>query len=359
MSTRPNQAYRTYFGVFYLSLTIVITIGGNVLLQNVVFPLFPYPIFISLISCAFPVLFMIPAWKKQYAIEKWINYSRKSPFMLLNSLMSNILFNWSLLLTSMSAVTVISSLSTVFALLFARFLLNTPVNATTLISIHLSVIGCILVTTSSTADSVPPDWFPTTTDVLTDADSDSYIVHVIGCILALVSAAMSALSTVLFRRLSITHQDLHLAIFGTTGVICFFLFLFINLFVQIEPYQFRPDTSGFVWRVLILNGLVSSVLGYKLYMKALSRLSPVTVNVLNSLTIPLAVIVDYWRGEIHTVTPVFLFGALLVLLSTVFVPVEQEDTDLADTPGLVESPANSREMSLMECTYPLAPINTT
>lgn len=344
MSRRRNQPYRTYFGVLYLCLNIFITVGGNVLLQEVVFPLFPFPIFISLISCAFPALYIFPAWKKDYARHKWLDYMRKSPCMLLNSLVSNILFNWSLLLTSMSAVTVISSLSTVFTLLFARILLNTPVNITTLISIHLSVVGCILVTTSSAPDSPS---IPSTFEILSD-DADSYVLHVVGCVLALVSAGMSALSSVLFRKLNITHQELHLSIFGCTGIVCFVLFLFLNRFVvTIEPVAFSPDSAGRVWGFLVFNGVVSSVIGYKLYMKSLSRLSPVTVNVLNSLMIPLAVLIDYWRGQIQTVTPIFLFGSLLVLLSTVFVPVEQEETDIADSP-LVESPANSREMSLME-----------
>ncbi len=342
----------------------MITIGGNVLLQDALFPIFPYPIFISMISIAFPALFLLPAWMKNYPREKWLDYLHKSPWMLLNSLVSNIFFNWSLLLTSMSAATVISSLSTVFALILARFLLNTPIHIATLISIHLSVVGCILVTTSSTPDSyssVPRSYGNSPFEIVNDGDdTDSYVLHMIGCTFALASAAMSALSSILFRKLTVTHQDLHLAIFGSTGLVCFVLFLSINLIVPIEPYKFDGATTGRIWGLLAVNGIVAYGIGYKLFMKSLSRLSPVTVNVLNSLSIPLAVVADYWRGKVHSVTPVFLFGSLLVLLSTVFVPVEQEETDLADTPELQESPINSREMSLMECPAPaLIVANTT
>jgi drug/metabolite transporter (DMT)-like permease len=337
-------------------MTILITIFGNVLFQAGLLPLFPYPLFISLTSLSFPGLFMISAFRKGYSRDKWTAYIKKSPFLLLNSLLSNTLYNWSLMLTSMSAITVISSLSTVFSLLFARLLLNTPVNLSTLISIHLSVIGCILVTTSSSEDADLLSRLGSPYSIISD-DPESYGSHMLGCGLALISAALSALSTVLFRRLKIVNADLHLAISGSTGLVCFILFLVVNTFFEIERLEFPQGQTGTVWAYIVINGIVSSVIGYKLYMKAMARLSPVTVNVLNSLTIPLAVIVDYWRGQIHAITPVFLFGSLLVLLSTIFIPVEQDETDLADTPPLESS--EPQEMSLLSSEGIISDVRTT
>jgi hypothetical protein len=44
----------------------------------------------------------------------------------------------------------------------------------------------------------------------------------------------------------------------------------------------------------------------------------------------LTVVVDYIRGTVHSVSSSFLLGALLVLLSTVLVPIEQNETSVAD-----------------------------
>ena len=335
----PRTRHGSYSGVMYLFVTILISIGGNLLFQSLLFPVFPYPMFISLVSCTFPALYAFTATRKGYGRDVWIKYMRIAPLMLLNSLLAGILYNWSLLLTSMSAVTVITSSSTLFSLLFSRILLKTPIHLSTVISIHLSIIGSVMVMTASSAvDEVVGD--PSLPVILSDSETTDAEAHVLGCMLAFISSACSGLGTVLFQKLGIREVDAYLTISGTSGIAYTAVFLVINRMVNWESLQvINGRTSSDVAYILLVNGIVSSMIGTQCFVKALTRLSPVTVNVLWSVSIPLTVVVDYYRGQIHTVTASFLFGALLVLLSTVLVPIEQEQTDLSDVstqPGTVD-----------------------
>ena len=133
-------------------------------------------------------------------------------------------------------------------------------------------------------------------------------------------------------------------------------FLFLNSILKFESLVVQNNsTSSDVAGIILLNGVVSSIIGTQLYIKSLTRLSPVTVNVLWSLSIPLTVVVDYVRGTVHTVSSTFLLGALLVLLSTVLVPIEQEETTVSDNtlqrdiPLLVISEESSSEAPNGDC----------
>jgi drug/metabolite transporter (DMT)-like permease len=330
MPTQPGQ-YRSYLGLAYLFVTIWISIGGNLLFQALLFPIFPYPIFISLISCAFPIVNALPAIRKGYASDIWRKYIKIAPLMLLNSILSNILYNSSLLLTSMSAVTVITSSSTLFSLLFSRLLLKTPIQFSTVISIHLSIVGSILVIMASTEPAVMLlDGMDSPFTIKTD---DEYSSHILGCVFAFISSACSGLSSVLFQKLGVEQVDAYMTVSGSSAIIYTLIFVVLNRIFKFESLQIlSPSSSWFdVCLILTLNGLMSNVLGTRLYINSLRLLSPVTVNVLWSISIPLTVIVDYYRGSIHTISNTFLLGSLLVLLSTVLVPIEQNQTDVSDT----------------------------
>lgn len=324
MAAGGSGRYRSYTGVAYLFVVILISLAGNVVFQACLFPIFPYPMFISLTSGIFPALNAFSAIRKKYDREVWIRHLKIAPLTLLNSLLSGVLFNWSLFLTSMSAVTVITSSSTLFSLLFARILLKTPIKLSTVISIHLSILGSIMVVSASTNSAEL-----LLGEVMLVTDGPDYYRHILGCSLAFMSSICSGLSTVLFTKLQIRNTDAYLTISGCAAMVYTVIFLLFNMEFDIESL-----VTGQVSQVILIicaNGIFSSVLGTYWYIKSLRRLSPVTVNVLWSLSIPLTVMVDYYRGSVHSITPAFLLGALLVLLSTVLVPIEQEETRLADT----------------------------
>ena len=325
-----NARYKSYTGVAYLFVTILISIWGNVLFQAYLFPIFPYPLFISLTSCIFPALSIFSAALKKYERRIWMRYLKIAPLTLLNSLVSSILYNWSLLLTSMSAVTVITSSSTLFSLLFSRLLLGAEIKLKTVISIHLSIVGSVLVIFASSAPSAVEFLYGTSL-IVTDAGEEVYSDHFLGCAFALVSSVCSGLSTVLFTKLEIKHTDAYLTVSGSAAIVYTGIFIVLNSIFSFESLQvLNKSTSADVFGIIVLNGIVSSIIGTQLYIKSLTRLSPVTVNVLWSLSIPLTVVVDYVRGTVHSVSSTFLLGALLVLLSTVLVPIEQEETNVAD-----------------------------
>jgi drug/metabolite transporter (DMT)-like permease len=321
-----SPGYKSYTGVAYLFATILISIWGNVLFQSYLFPLFPYPLFISLTSCVFPVLSVFTARRKNYGWDIWKRYLSITPFTLMNSLASGIMYNWSLLLTSMSAVTVITSSSTLFSLIFSRILLGTQIRFQTVISIHSSIVGSVLVISASTSPSALDAFLGVSRDA-----TDEYSQHILGCILALLSSVCSGLSSVLFTKLQIQHTDAYMASSGASAIVYTCMFLVLNTIFNFESLQVQNHGSACdVFWIILLNGLISSVIGTQMYLKSLTRLSPVTVNVLWSLSIPLTVVVDYIRGTVHSVSSSFLLGALLVLLSTVLVPIEQNETSVAD-----------------------------
>lgn len=180
---------------------------------------------------------------------------------------------------------------------------------------------------SSSSDGIPEyDFDGAVLRIRTDGVS-SYSGHVLGCSLALISAVCSGLSTVLFQKLEIRHTDAYLTVSGLSATVYTCIFLFLNSHFQWESLS---ELDSEICSLLALNGIVSSVIGTNLFIRAMMVLSPVTVNVLWSLSIPISVLVDFYRGAIHTLNPIFLFGALLVLLSTVMVPFEQNDTRLSD-----------------------------
>jgi drug/metabolite transporter (DMT)-like permease len=161
------------------------------------------------------------------------------------------------------------------------------------------------------------------------SDGPEYYQHILGCSLAFMSSVCSGLSTVLFTKLEIRNTDAYLTISGCAAMVYTLIFLLFN-----REFNFESLVTGQLSQVVLIicvNGVFSSVIGTHWYIKSMRRLSPVTVNVLWSLSIPLTVLVDYYRGSVHAITPAFLLGALLVLLSTVLVPIEQEETRLADT----------------------------
>lgn len=180
---------------------------------------------------------------------------------------------------------------------------------------------------SSSSEGIPGyDLDGAVLHIKTDGGS-SYADHVLGCSLALISALCSGLSTVLFQKLEIRHTDAYLTVSGLSATIYTCIFLILNAQFQWESLS---DLDGGIWSLLALNGIVSSVIGTNLFIRAMMVLSPVTVNVLWSLSIPISVVVDFYRGAIHTLNPIFLLGSLIVLLSTVMVPFEQHETRLAD-----------------------------
>ena len=338
--------YKSYTGLVFMLAVVVISVLGNLLFQAYLFPIFPYPIFVSLISAVFPAVFAFTSFRKDHDPKTLSRYTSTAPLILFNSIISGVLFNWSLLLTSMSASTVISSSSTLFSLLFSRILLNTPINWSTIISINMSMVGSMLVILSSaSADDALSLHHLSGISVVTDATSFSK--HLTGCVLALFSSASSGLTTVLFQKFEITDSELYLSISGLSALGYLCLYLTVNKLI----YSFESLTlvstdrlSPLVY-MLILNGLVSCVIGYYLYIEAINRLkSATTVNVLFALSIPLTVIIDYYRGQVHAVTPSFLIGALLVIASTVLVPFEQEPSD-DHTPNGGNDDALSRESS--------------
>lgn len=317
--------YKSYTGLVFMVGVIIISVLGNLLFQAYLFPIFPYPIFVSLVSAVFPALFAFGTFRKDHDPRTLSRYLSTAPLILLNTIVSGVLFNWSLLLTSMSASTVISSSSTLFSLLFSRILMNTPIVWGTIISINMSMVGSILVILSSASVDTYSLHHSLGISVLSDATPFSN--HLIGCVLALFSSASSGLTTVLFQKFQITDSELYLSISGVSGIGYLCLYLTVNKLV----YSFESltlvstDQVSPVVYMLILNGLVSSVIGYFLYIEAINRLkSATTVNVLFALSIPLTVLIDYYRGQVHAVTPSFLIGALLVIASTILVPLEQE-----------------------------------
>ena len=319
-SFQQDRQFRTYTGLTYLLITILISIGGNILFQGMLFPVFPDPVYISMVSGMFPVLFSFLVVRKSYTLVLWRRYAIVTPFMVLNALLSSILYNLSLSLTTMSAVTVITSMSTLFTMIFSRFILKTPIVLQTLFAVHLSIVGAILVVFSSSEEKLYSLFVNESVFVVKNDDDKSSNRHIMGCICALLSSACSGLTPVLIEKFEIIKSDLYLTISGIFGII-FFLFYFV-FFSSNDSTMLLSSWN--ICFLLTLNGLLSSILGYYFYIKSLKRLSSLTVNVLWTISIPLSVIIDYYRGLIHTITSTFIVGAFVVVLATALIPIEQD-----------------------------------
>ncbi|RLN88825.1 hypothetical protein BBJ28_00002885 [Nothophytophthora sp. Chile5] len=217
---------------------------------------------------------------------------------------ANFTYNESLNLTSVSSSTIVSSTSTVFTFLLSVCALKEPFVWLKLGGVILCMAGNI---STIFNDKVSGD------DGATD--------HVFGDLVALFAAFMYGVYTTAIRRLIPDEESVSISLFfGFIGIINMVCLLPFVLFFH---YSGVESLSGLTLEILLLigvKGLFDNVLSDYLWARAVLLTSPTVATVGLSLTVPLAIVADFW---FHGMLPsnVTLLASALVISGFVLINV--------------------------------------
>ncbi|KAI8958890.1 hypothetical protein F5Y11DRAFT_334692 [Daldinia sp. FL1419] len=222
--------------------------------------------------------------------------------------------------TSVASVTILTSTSSVWTLIFCAVMRIEPFSVRKLIGVLASLAGIILI---STVDLSGKD----NDDNRGNFPHKSQQQIAIGDAMAFFSAVVYGLYVVVMKVRIGNEDRVNMPLFfGLVGIfnILFLWPLFIILHITgIEPFELPP--SGKVWAIIILNSLSSFVSDIS-WAYAMLLTTPLVVTVGLSLTIPLSLIGEMIQYAQYS-SFIYWIGAAIVLVSFIFVNNESHDED--------------------------------
>ncbi|KZT75168.1 hypothetical protein DAEQUDRAFT_720388 [Daedalea quercina L-15889] len=236
--------------------------------------------------------------------------------------------NASLDYTSVASATILSSMSGFFTLGIGRLFRVETLTLVKLIAVITSFGGVVLVSLSDSQQSTPA---PTTPSVEPPPTMQNPITtfasaHILGDFLALLSALFYALYVILLkvRIKEESRIDMQL-FFGFVGlfniVACWPIGIFLHL-IGIERLEL-PYTNKAILALLVNMAITLS--SDFIYVLAMLKTTPLVVTVGLSLTMPLAVLGDFFLSKPAKVQVVI--GAVVVLCSFILVGLEDSRND--------------------------------
>ncbi|KAH8908836.1 hypothetical protein BR93DRAFT_976940 [Coniochaeta sp. PMI_546] len=226
--------------------------------------------------------------------------------------------------TSVGSVTILTSTSSVWTLVFCAVMKVEGFTYRKLIGVLASMAGVILISSidlSGASDDNRGN-FPhkTRTQIA------------IGDAMAFFSAIVYGMYVTVMKR-SVGNEDrvdmpLFFGLVGLFNVLFLWPGFFILHFTGIEPFALPP--SGKVWAILMLNS-VSSFISDMSWAYAMLLTTPLVVTVGLSLTIPLSLIGEMIQYEQYS-SWIYWIGAGIVFLSFVFVNHESKEEEIPKEP---------------------------
>lgn len=230
---------------------------------------------------------------------------------------ANLVTNSSLSYTLVASQTILSSTSSFFTLLIGYLYHIEKINTNKIVGIVLSFGGVLIVTKIDSSDStnLPPGASP--------------MLVLWGNFLALSGALVYGIYTILLKH-KITKEnstrerilDTHL-FFGFVGLYCLLLLwpvIIILHFTKIEVFEIPKGLH--VLSLLSMNALITFISDF-CWCKAVLLTSPLTVTVGLSLTIPLAMVGDWFIKGFH-VNFWYLFGAATVTMGFLVINKDEQ-----------------------------------
>ncbi|KAI9572862.1 hypothetical protein HD554DRAFT_1377940 [Boletus coccyginus] len=257
---------------------------------------------------------------------------------------ANWALNVSLAYTSVASATVLSSMCGIFTLAVGRIFRVETLTLVKIGAVLTSFGGVALVSLSDSSSSPGP----------TNAQSIN-LVAILGDILALLSALFYAFYMI-FLKVQIKEEsriDMQL-FFGYVGLFNVLLWWPVALLLHwlgVESLEF-PSTNETVMAILV-NMFITLSSDY-IYVIAMLKTTPLVVTVGLSLTIPLAVVGDYFLGKPATFQ--VLVGAVLVTGAFIVVGVKNSYPSEGDgllTQGLAVDGMGQQTQPRLDETVPL------
>lgn len=223
--------------------------------------------------------------------------------------------------TSVGSVTILTSTSSVWTLVFCAVMQIERFSVRKLVGVLASLSGIVLI---SMVD-------------LSGADNDddrgnfphkSQRQIAVGDAMALISAVVYGLYIVVMKQRVGNEDRVNMPLFfglvGLFNIALLWPLFFVLHWTGIEPFEMPP--TGKVWGIIMLNS-ISSFVSDMSWAYAMLLTTPLVVTVGLSLTIPLSLIGEMIQYEQYS-SFVYWIGAFIVLLSFVFINHEsQEDED--------------------------------
>ncbi|KAI1645564.1 uncharacterized protein F4817DRAFT_342994 [Daldinia loculata] len=221
--------------------------------------------------------------------------------------------------TSVASVTILTSTSSVWTLIFCAVMRIEPFSVRKLIGVLASLAGIILIST---------------VDLSGDNDDNrgnfphkSQQQIAIGDAMAFFSAVVYGLYVVVMKVRIGNEERVNMPLFfglvGVFNILFLWPLFFILHFTGIEPFELPP--SGKVWAIIILNSISSFVSDIS-WAYAMLLTTPLVVTVGLSLTIPLSLIGEMIQYAQYS-SFMYWIGAAVVLVSFIFVNNESHDED--------------------------------
>lgn len=231
---------------------------------------------------------------------------------------ANLVTNSSLSYTSVASQTILSSTSSFFTLLVGYLYGVEKINSNKIVGILLSFGGVLIVTKIDSSDS----------EHLPSGSKPLLILW--GNALALAGALIYGIYTILLKH-KITKEnstaervlDTHL-FFGFVGLYCLVLLwpvIVILHFTSIEVFEIPRGTH--VLALLTMNAFITFISDF-CWCKAVLLTSPLTVTVGLSLTIPLAMVGD-WFITGFLVNFWYVFGAAIVTMGFLVINKDEKE----------------------------------
>ncbi|CAI5758176.1 unnamed protein product [Candida verbasci] len=237
--------------------------------------------------------------------------------------LANLVTNASLSYTSVASQTILSSTSSFFTLIIGYLVSVERINQNKIVGILLSFCGVLIVTKADTSDDNPNK-------------NNSTIIILLGNLLALLGALIYGIYTILLKfKISIKNSNVernlntHL-FFGFVGLICLILFWPVLIFLHyldIEKFELPPFKST-ITLILLINAAITFISDF-CWCNAVLLTSPLTVTVGLSMTIPLAMIGD-WFIKGFDINLFYIFGAIIVTTGFLIINKDEEEDFVED-----------------------------
>jgi drug/metabolite transporter (DMT)-like permease len=145
----------------------------------------------------------------------------------------------------------------------------------------------------------------------------------LGLTMALVSAFLGALFSVLNGRLTMRHSPFQITLYEMAAA-CLFALLFMPIYAAFltDGASIQWAWTGFDWLWLLILGGICTVYAFSVSVDLMKRLSVFSINLTINLEpvygIILAVLIF---GESEKMTPQFYLGTLIILISVLIYPI--------------------------------------
>ncbi|KAI0438065.1 hypothetical protein F4803DRAFT_536383 [Xylaria telfairii] len=232
--------------------------------------------------------------------------------------------------TSVGSVTILTSTSSVWTLIFCGLMKIEPFSVRKLIGVLASLSGVVLISLVDLSGDGNDDGrgnFPHKTQAQI----------AIGDAMAFFSAIVYGIYVVVMK-VRVGNEDrvnmpLFFGLVGTFNVLLLWPLFPILHYTGIEPFELPPN--GKVWAIILLNSL-SSFVSDMSWAYAMLLTTPLVVTVGLSLNIPLSLIGEIIQYEQYS-SFVYWVGAVIVVISFVFINHESHENDREVKAGGPES----------------------